>query len=90
MTRRLDKEDIMTDKLSGMNMKELQNFTNGIFNLDVKVEEENILFNIKDVARALGFEKLRPKMVVDIIQFGGLQLLNIFAKKLAKKISSYS
>lgn len=26
-------------------MKELQNFTNGIFNLDVKVEEENILFN---------------------------------------------
>ena len=28
--------------------------------------------------------KLRPKMVVDIIQFGGLQLLNIFAKKLAK------
>lgn len=42
-------------------MKELQNFTNGIFNLDVKVEEENILFNIKDVARALGFEKVETK-----------------------------
>ena len=28
--------------------------------------------------------KLRPKMVVDIIQFAGRQLRNIFAKKLAK------
>lgn len=42
-------------------MKELQNFTNGIFNLDVKVDGENILFNIKDVARALGFEKVETK-----------------------------
>lgn len=42
-------------------MKELQNFTNGIFNLDVKVEGENILFNVKDVARALGFEKVETK-----------------------------
>lgn len=42
-------------------MNELQNFTNGIFNLDVKVEGENILFNIKDVARALGFEKVETK-----------------------------
>lgn len=42
-------------------MNELQNFTNGIFNLDVKVEGENILFNVKDVARALGFEKVETK-----------------------------
>ncbi len=42
-------------------MNQLQNFTNGIFNLDVKVEGENILFNAKDVARALGFEKVETK-----------------------------
>ncbi|MBU5243238.1 phage antirepressor KilAC domain-containing protein [Lactococcus lactis] len=42
-------------------MNQLQNFTNGIFNLDIKVEGENILFNVKDVARALGFEKVETK-----------------------------
>lgn len=35
-------------------MKELQNFTNGIFNLDVKVEGENILFSAEQVAKTLG------------------------------------
>lgn len=35
-------------------MNELQNFTNGIFNLDVKVEGENILFSAEQVAKALG------------------------------------
>ncbi|WP_195362860.1 phage antirepressor KilAC domain-containing protein [Lactococcus lactis] len=42
-------------------MNQLQNFTNGIFNLDIKVEGEEILFNAKDVARALGFEKVETK-----------------------------
>ncbi|WP_285151940.1 phage antirepressor KilAC domain-containing protein [Lactococcus petauri] len=36
-------------------MKELQNFTNGIFNLDVKVEGEEILFSAEQVAKSLGF-----------------------------------
>lgn len=35
-------------------MNELQNFTNGIFNLDVKVEGENILFSAEQVAKTLG------------------------------------
>ncbi|MDT2875653.1 phage antirepressor KilAC domain-containing protein [Lactococcus lactis] len=35
-------------------MKELQNFTNGIFNLDVKVEGENVLFSAEQVAKTLG------------------------------------
>lgn len=30
---------------NGSKMNELQNFTNGIFNLDVKVDGENILFS---------------------------------------------
>ncbi|MEI3654579.1 phage antirepressor KilAC domain-containing protein [Lactococcus lactis subsp. lactis] len=36
-------------------MNELQNFTNGIFNLDVKVEGEEILFSAEQVAKSLGF-----------------------------------
>lgn len=35
-------------------MKELQNFTNGIFNLDVKVEGKNVLFSAEQVAKTLG------------------------------------
>jgi prophage antirepressor-like protein len=35
-------------------MNQLQNFTNGIFNLDVKVEGENILFSAEQVAKTLG------------------------------------
>lgn len=36
-------------------MNELQNFTNGIFNLDVKVEGEEVLFSAEQVAKSLGF-----------------------------------
>ena len=36
-------------------MNELQNFTNGIFDLDVKVEGEEILFSAEQVAKSLGF-----------------------------------
>ena len=36
-------------------MNELQNFTNGFFNLDVKVEGEEILFSAEQVAKSLGF-----------------------------------
>ncbi len=36
-------------------MNKLQNFTNGIFDLDVKVDEENILFSAEQVAKSLGF-----------------------------------
>ncbi|WP_285117893.1 phage antirepressor KilAC domain-containing protein [Lactococcus petauri] len=35
-------------------MNELQNFTNGIFNLDIKVEGENVLFSAEQVAKSLG------------------------------------
>jgi len=42
-------------------MKELQNFTNGIFNLDVKVEGEEILFSAEQVAKSLGFEKIETR-----------------------------
>lgn len=35
-------------------MNKLQNFTNGIFNLDIKVEGENILFSAEQVAKTLG------------------------------------
>ncbi|HAV95969.1 MAG TPA: phage antirepressor [Lactococcus lactis] len=35
-------------------MNELQNFTNGIFNLDVKVEGEEVLFSAEQVAKSLG------------------------------------
>ncbi|ANT43393.1 antirepressor [Lactococcus phage 50902] len=42
-------------------MKELQNFTNGIFNLDVKVDGENILFSAEQVAKSLGFEKIETR-----------------------------
>ena len=38
-------------------MNELQNFTNGIFNLDIKVENEQVLFSAEQVAKSLGFEK---------------------------------
>ena len=36
-------------------MNELQNFTNGIFDIDVKVVEEEILFNAEQIAKSLGF-----------------------------------
>ena len=36
-------------------MNKLQNFTNGIFNLDVKVEGEEVLFSAEQVAKSLGF-----------------------------------
>ena len=42
-------------------MKELQNFTNGIFNLDVKVEGEEVLFSAEQVAKSLGFEKIETR-----------------------------
>ena len=42
-------------------MNELQNFTNGIFNLDVKVDGENILFSAEQVAKSLGFEKIETR-----------------------------
>lgn len=35
-------------------MNELQNFTNGFFNLDVKVEGEEVLFSAEQVAKSLG------------------------------------
>lgn len=35
-------------------MNELQNFTNGFFNLDVKVEDEEILFSAEQVEKSLG------------------------------------
>ncbi len=36
-------------------MNQLQNFTNGIFNLDIKVENEQVLFSAEQVAKSLGF-----------------------------------
>lgn len=45
----------------GSKMNELQNFTNGIFNLDVKVDGENILFSAEQVAKSLGFEKIETR-----------------------------
>ncbi|NHI70470.1 phage antirepressor KilAC domain-containing protein [Lactococcus garvieae] len=36
-------------------MNKLQNFTNGIFNLDIKVENEQVLFSAEQVAKSLGF-----------------------------------
>ena len=39
-------------------MEELQNFTNGIFDIDVKVVEEEILFNAEQIAKSLGFLNL--------------------------------
>ena len=35
-------------------MNQLQNFTNGIFNLDVKVEGDEVLFSAEQVAKSLG------------------------------------
>lgn len=40
-------------------MNELQNFTNGIFNLDVKVDGENILFSAEQVAKTLGITQMK-------------------------------
>lgn len=40
-------------------MKELQNFTNGIFNLDVKVDGENILFSAEQAAKAMGITQVK-------------------------------
>ena len=42
-------------------MNELQKFSNGIFNLDVKVDGENILFSAEQVAKSLGFEKTETR-----------------------------
>lgn len=42
-------------------MKELQNFTNGIFNLDVKVEGEEVLFSAEQVAKSLGLTQKQNK-----------------------------
>ncbi|MDQ7119753.1 phage antirepressor KilAC domain-containing protein [Lactococcus petauri] len=42
-------------------MNKLQNFTNGIFNLDVKVEGEEVLFSAEQVAKSLGFEKIETR-----------------------------
>lgn len=42
-------------------MNQLQNFTNGIFNLDVKVEGEEVLFSAEQVAKSLGFEKIETR-----------------------------
>ena len=40
-------------------MNKLQNFTNGIFNLDVKVDGENILFNAEQAAKAMGITQVK-------------------------------
>ncbi|MDG4969928.1 phage antirepressor KilAC domain-containing protein [Lactococcus lactis] len=42
-------------------MNKLQNFTNGIFNLDVKVEGEEILFSAEQVAKSLGLTQKQNK-----------------------------
>ncbi|KSU19469.1 Phage antirepressor protein [Lactococcus lactis subsp. lactis] len=42
-------------------MKQLQNFTNGIFNLDVKVEGEEVLFSAEQVAKSLGFTQTKNR-----------------------------
>lgn len=42
-------------------MNELQNFTNGIFNLDVKVEGEEVLFSAEQVAKSLGLTQKQNK-----------------------------
>ena len=40
-------------------MNELQNFTNGFFNLDVKVEGDNILFSAEQAAKAMGITQVK-------------------------------
>ena len=40
-------------------MNELQNFTNGIFNLDIKVDGENVLFSAEQVAKTLGITQMK-------------------------------
>ncbi|BDH83235.1 hypothetical protein [Lactococcus lactis] len=40
-------------------MNELQNFTNGIFNLDIKVDGENILFSAEQAAKAMGITQVK-------------------------------
>ncbi|PPA67469.1 phage antirepressor KilAC domain-containing protein [Lactococcus lactis] len=42
-------------------MNELQNFTNGIFNLDIKVEGEEVLFSAEQVAKSLGLTQKQNK-----------------------------
>ncbi|MEI3637831.1 phage antirepressor KilAC domain-containing protein [Lactococcus lactis subsp. lactis] len=42
-------------------MNELQNFTNGIFNLDVKVEGEEVLFSAEQVAKSLDLTQKQNK-----------------------------
>ncbi|MCC4120184.1 phage antirepressor KilAC domain-containing protein [Lactococcus lactis] len=42
-------------------MNELQNFTNGIFNLDIKVEGEEVLFRAEQVAKSLGFTQTKNR-----------------------------
>ena len=42
-------------------MNELQNFTNGFFNLDVKVEGEEVLFSAEQVAKSLGLTQKQNK-----------------------------
>lgn len=40
-------------------MNELQKFSNGIFNLDVKVDGENILFSAEQAAKAMGITQVK-------------------------------
>lgn len=42
-------------------MNQLQNFTNGIFNLDVKVKGEEVLFSAEQVAKSLGLTQKQNK-----------------------------
>lgn len=42
-------------------MNGLQNFTNGIFNLDIKVEGEEVLFSAEQVAKSLGFTQTKNR-----------------------------
>ena len=42
-------------------MNELQNFTNGFFNLDVKIEGEEVLFSAEQVAKSLGLTQKQNK-----------------------------
>ena len=42
-------------------MNKLQNFTNGIFNLDVKVEGEEVLFSAEQFAKSLGLTQKQNK-----------------------------
>ena len=65
-------------------MNELQNFTNGFFNLDVKVEGEEVLFSAEQVAKSLGLTQKQNKSGKITRAFAGKLLINIFPNFLGK------